>query len=152
RLLVTAAVPHPAAIFPLPHILWKVRHFFALRPRGAAKQVRRNNFAYIDRLVRRWSPKWKVPMWANDAVKAVFSEPSALEAALGYYRALRPRLPLPLRRRISVPTAVFAGEDDTISSKAFERARRRFSGHYEVVRMPGGHFLHREHPELFNTQ
>jgi hypothetical protein len=31
----------------------------------------------------------------------------------------------------------------------YEKARSRFTGPYEVIRMPGGHFLHREHPLRF---
>jgi pimeloyl-ACP methyl ester carboxylesterase len=33
--------------------------------------------------------------------------------------------------------------------ETYERARSRFVGGYRVVTMPGGHFLHREHPERF---
>jgi pimeloyl-ACP methyl ester carboxylesterase len=33
---------------------------------------------------------------------------------------------------------------------AYDRAASRFTGPYEVVRIPGGHFMHREDPEPFN--
>ena len=37
----------------------------------------------------------------------------------------------------------------TIQVGAYERARRRFGKSYEVVKVPGGHFMHREHPDQF---
>jgi pimeloyl-ACP methyl ester carboxylesterase len=149
RALVTVAIAHPAAVVPTPRVLWSVRHFFYLARRGAADRVRRNDFAYVDELVRRWSPGWEVPPGETDAVKEVFRQPGALEAALGYYRALRPWLPPGHKTKIRVPTAAFMGETDILDRAAFERARSRFTGPYEIVSMPGGHFLHREHPERF---
>jgi pimeloyl-ACP methyl ester carboxylesterase len=149
RLLVTVGLPHPASIFPTPKLLWTVRHFYTLSRKGSAAMVRADDFAYLDVLVRRWSPAWDVPPGETDAVKAAFREPGSLEAALGYYRAIRPLLPAEQRRRIGIPSVAFAGEHDNIAVSAYERARARFSGPYQVVRMPGGHFMHREHPERF---
>jgi pimeloyl-ACP methyl ester carboxylesterase len=93
-----------------------------------------------------------VPPGETDAVKTSFREPGSLEAALGYYRALRLRLPPAMRARIRVPTVAFAGTDDQFSPEAYDRARSRFTGEYRVVRMPGGHFMHREHPERFISE
>lgn len=149
QFLVTVAIPHPAGILPTPRVLWAARHFAALRLPGAADRIRRGGFATIDALVQRWSPQWRVPPGETDAVKRSLAEPGALEAAIGYYRALSPRLPAALRRRVEAPAAAFAGEHDTISPALYERARSRYAGSYEVVRMPGGHFMHREHPEVF---
>lgn len=149
RLLVTLAIPHPASVVPTPRVLWSVRHFFRFQLPDAAELVRRDGFAHVDELVRRWSPTWAPPPGETDAVKQVFRQPGSLEAALGYYRALRPWLPSGHRRRIRVPTVAFAGEHDLIDRTAFERARSRFTGSYEVVAMPGGHFMHREHPARF---
>ncbi|MBA3819474.1 MAG: hypothetical protein H0X17_11320, partial [Deltaproteobacteria bacterium] len=70
-----------------------------------------------------------------------------LEAALGYYRALGLRVPASHRADITVPTIAFAGEQDMISPRAYEKARGCFTGSYEVVQVPGGHFMHRQHPE-----
>jgi len=36
-----------------------------------------------------------------------------------------------------------------VKPAAYERARRYHDAAYEVVVLPGGHFLHREHPEAF---
>ena len=152
RLLVTIAIPHPASIVPTPSVIWAVRHFFALGQKKAVRWVPDRNFAYIDELYRRWSPTWDVPPGATDAVKEILRDPRSLDAALGYYRALRPWQPASHRKKISVPTVSFAGEDDILPPAAYERAASRFTGPYEVVRMPGGHFMHREHPDLFNEK
>ena len=149
RLLVTIELPHPAAVIPTPRLFWTLRHFLSLTLPGAAGRVRRGGFAYLDELVRRWSPTWDAPADATAAVKEAFAAPGRVEAALGYYRALRPRPPRGQRLRIRVPTICFRGDDGVLDVRPYERARARFTGPYEVVRMPGGHFLHREHPELF---
>jgi pimeloyl-ACP methyl ester carboxylesterase len=149
RLLVTLAIPHPGGIAPTPRLFWSVRHMFTLSRPHAARRVRRNDFAYLDELVRRWSPGWNVPPGETDAVKEVFRNPASLQAALDYYRAIRP-WPSPAQRLdIRVPTVSFSGDTDVIGRAAWEQARRKFTGRYEVVHMPGGHFLHREHPERF---
>ncbi|HET6583780.1 MAG TPA: alpha/beta hydrolase, partial [Nannocystaceae bacterium] len=149
RLAVTVAIPHPAGVLPTPRVLWAVRHFASLRRKAAAAKIRRDDFVHIDELVQRWSPRWRVPADETAAVKRSLAEPGSLEAALGYYRALSPRLPPSLRRNVGVPAVAFAGEHDIIPTSVFERARRRYTSSYEIVRMPGGHFMHREHPDIF---
>ncbi len=151
RLLVTVAIPHPRSIKPTPALLWKVRHFATLRRTGAAERIRRGELALVDELWRRWSPAWKdIPPAETEAVKAAFREPGCLEAALGYYRALSLRLPPSHRLPIAVPAVAFAGEHDSIiAPRAYEKARGCFTGSYEVVQVPGGHFMHREHPDHF---
>lgn len=146
RLLVTVAIPHPASIrVNSLRMAWAGRHFLSLKLPGAAKRVARNDFAHVDELVRRWSPKWDFDARENDAVKQVFRQPGSLDAALGYYRALMPAK----RRPIHVPTVGFGGDDDVLNAAAFERARPLFKTDYQVVAMPGGHFLHREYPDRF---
>jgi pimeloyl-ACP methyl ester carboxylesterase len=65
-----------------------------------------------------------------------------------------------LKARITVPTVVFAGLDDL---RPFPTPPRRgsstgpdhcssgriFKGDYIIEQVPGGHFMHREHPEVF---
>lgn len=150
RLLVTVAIPHPASLRPTPWNLWAVRHFFTLRFPGAEARVRAHDFAEVDMLVHRWSPAWDVPPDETRAVKDCFGQPGSLDAALGYYRAMRPWLPPSLRTPINVPSVTFSGADDGLLVREdYERARRWFTQRYEVVHMPGGHFLHREHPARF---
>jgi pimeloyl-ACP methyl ester carboxylesterase len=150
--LVTVSIPHPASIKPSPKIAWAVRHFLAMQFPWAEARLRAHDFAHVDELVQRWSPAWKVPAGETDAVKASFREPGSLAAAIGYYRALRVKLPSAHRRPISVPTVSFAGLNDLIEPEYYDRAARWFTGGYEVVRMPGGHFMHREHPEHFTRE
>ena len=153
RLLVTLAIPHPGSIKPTPLMLWKMRHMAALRRAKAPERVRANDFAMLDELWKRWSPAWKeIPASETAAVKQAFQAPGSLEAALGYYRALRVRLPASLRHKITVPTVAFAGEHDMISPRAYEKARHWFTASYEVCQVPGGHFMHREQPEAFNAE
>ena len=148
-MLVTVAIPHPAALRPTPALLWTLRHFFWLSRRGAAAKLQAGNFAYLDELVARWAPTWDVPPGETDAVKEVFADPASLHAALGYYRAASPKLPIGHRAKIAMPAAAFAGTDDMIKPEAYDKARGRYDDAYEIVKMPGGHFMHREHPEVF---
>ena len=152
RMLITVAIPQPASMIPTPSLIWAVRHFFSLSRSGAAAWIRKGNFEHVDELVQRWSPTWKVPAGETDAVKAAFAEPGCLEAALGYYRALTLRPPATQRRKVVVPAAAFAGTDDMVAPAAYERARARYESRYEIVTMPGGHFMHREHPEHFSRE
>jgi pimeloyl-ACP methyl ester carboxylesterase len=152
RLLVTIAIPHPASVSPTPSVLWAVRHFFALNRRSALRWVPKDDFAYVDELLHRWSPRWNPGPDESEPVKAIFRNPKNLDAALGYYRALRPWPPSSHKMKISVPTVCFAGDSDIMPPAAYEKARSRFTGPYEVVQMPGGHFMHREHPAIFNEK
>lgn len=147
--LITVAIPHPGSLRLTPALLWAARHFLTLRLPGAEARIRAHDFARIDELVKRWSPVWNVPPGETDAVKAAFREPGCLDAALGYYRAAQPFLPKALRARIQVPTVAFAGLDDVLPPEAYDHAASWFTSGYEVVRMPGGHFMHREHPQHF---
>ncbi len=150
--LVTVAIPHPAGVKPSLGLLWSVRHFFSLRRKGAAAKIRASQFAYIRTLVDRWSPSWNPPDDELDAVLEAFEQPGCLEAALGYYRALSPKVPSGQRKQVTVPAVAFAGTDDMISPQAYHTAARRYASDYEVVEIPGGHFMHREHPDHFNRE
>ncbi|MBA3458624.1 MAG: alpha/beta hydrolase [Deltaproteobacteria bacterium] len=150
RLAITLAIPHPASIIPTPRLAWIMRHFITLKGKRGAAKIRANDYALVDELFRRWSPAWKdVPAGETAKVKAAFGEPGVVEAALGYYQQLTIRMPRSLKKKISVPVVAFAGEHDNISPRAFEKARHWFTSSYEVVQVPGGHFMHREHPEHF---
>lgn len=78
--------------------------------------------------------------------------PGSAEAAAAYYATLGPRLPEGNRKRITVPAVAFAGEHDMIAPRAYEKARHWYTSSYEVVQVPGGHFMHREHPQEFTTE
>ena len=153
KMLVTVAIPHPASVRLTPALVWKARHFIAFRRRRAADKLRANDFTHVDELVRRWSPAWNPPPEETAAVKRAFAEPGCVEAALGYYRAAGNSVPRFLRAPVEVPTLAFAGATDPAAGPAFfERARRWYRAGYEVVTLPGGHFLHREHPAEFRAE
>jgi pimeloyl-ACP methyl ester carboxylesterase len=88
-----------------------------------------------------------VPAEETARVKAAFREPGCLEAAVSYYRTISVRLPASHKLPITVPTVAIAGEHDMIAPRMYEKARHCFTGSYEVVQVPGGHFMHREHPD-----
>lgn len=150
RLLVTLAIPHPRSLKPTLPLLWKIRHFAALRGKNAGAKLRANDFAYVDELWKRWSPAWKnIPASETAAVKAAFAQPGCAEAAAAYYSQVSLKPPASFRKQIKMPAVAFAGEHDMISTRAFEKARKCYDASYEVVIVPGGHFMHREHPDAF---
>jgi pimeloyl-ACP methyl ester carboxylesterase len=148
--LIAVGIPHPATLKPSLGQLWGVRHFAAYKLPGAPHRFARDDFAALPRILRRWSPKWEPTAADMAPVRESFADPASLNAAFGYYRMLS-FFPTPLLKpMIKVPTVVFSGTDDpNVSRVDYERARRKFEGEYAIEEMPGGHFLHLEHPEVF---
>lgn len=146
--MVTIAIPPRAAVPFSPGLLWAIRHFVTLRLPGAEGRFAADDFSGIEMFWRRWSPTWKYTAEELQAVKETFAKPGVVHAALGYYRAAQ-FLPADfLRKPISVPTLMIAGGDDPgVSPQVFEASRKQFSGHCQVVTVPGGHFCHRESPK-----
>src|SRR5688572_19072923 len=151
RLLVTLAVPHPRVIPRTPRQVWSMRDFLKLRGASIAAKLRAGELRYIDELWRRWSPAWTdLPASETAAVKQAFAEPGCLEAACAYYAAipLSGKLPPSAKLSIKVPTFAFAGaHDHQMKRRTYEKAARCFEAAYEIVDVPGGHFMHREHPD-----
>jgi pimeloyl-ACP methyl ester carboxylesterase len=151
RVLITLAVPHPRVIPRTPRQVWSMRHFLRLRRASIAAKLRAEQLRYIDELWRRWSPAWTdLPDSETAAVKQAFAEPGSLEAACAYYAAipLSGKLPPSAKLKIKVPTIAFAGQHDRqMKRRTFEKAAACFEGSYDIVDVPGGHFMHREHPD-----
>jgi pimeloyl-ACP methyl ester carboxylesterase len=148
--LFVLAIPHPGALKPSLRKLWGVRHFAAYKLPGAPKRFVRNDFAALPAIYRRWSPNWCPDPGEFDAVRASLSDSASLNAAFGYYRKLSPTPSASLKKRISVPTVVFAGLGDPVTEPAdYRHAARMFTGDYIVEEVDGGHFMHREHPGAF---
>jgi pimeloyl-ACP methyl ester carboxylesterase len=148
--LFAIGIPHPAALKPSLKKLWGVRHFVAYKLPGAPKRFARNDFAALPAIYRRWSPTWNPDPTEFDAVRASFSNRASLNAAFGYYRKLSPIPTASLKARITVPTVVFAGLDDPVAEPSdYRGAARMFQNEYIVEEVPGGHFMHREFPEVF---
>jgi pimeloyl-ACP methyl ester carboxylesterase len=151
--LVTVAIPHPRVVRPrflTPRRAYRARHFLEMRrPRAGAWLGEPGS---LETIYRRWSPTWALPPGELDAIRACFAAPGAVEAALGYYRALPLLGPdKQLLVKTAVPSLTIYGTDDGVADAAlFESAREAFAAPHSLVAIPrAGHFVHREQPELF---
>ncbi len=151
--LFVLAIPHPATLRPTLPKLWGVRHFIAYKLPGAASRFAKNDFAALPKIYRRWSPTWHPATPEFTAIRECFAHRASLDAALGYYRQLPFTPPDFLKKRISVPTVVFAGQHDHLATlDDYQHAAKMFTNGYVIEQVPGGHFLHREHPEAFASR
>ncbi|MBK7861106.1 MAG: alpha/beta hydrolase [Archangiaceae bacterium] len=148
--LVAVAIPHRTQLPKSLKVAWGARHFVDFNLPGALGRLSARDFARVDQLCTRWSPTWRLTPEDTRAVKEAFAAPGSAEAAIGYYRGASALTPPFMKERIAVPTLAVAGADDPLLEPAdFERARRHFTGRYEVAAIPGGHFCHRESPQAF---
>lgn len=160
RKLVTAAVPHGPSVatafltnFEQQKRSWYMFFFQHFLADGA---VGFNDFAFLERLWRDWSPNWKYSAADLEALKQCFRQPGVLEAALGYYRCtLNPTLQDPalaeIQNRISmspvdVPSVIIYGAaDGCMSADLLDGMEALFPrGLRKVVLPEAGHFVHRE--------
>lgn len=148
--LVAVAIPHPSAIEPKPALLFKARHFVTLALPTRHWLARRDDFAYMDALMRRWAPNWRGP--ARDKtladVKAAFADERVLDGALQYY-VDQERGGI---RSLPQSALLVAGTADIVPVDAYEQSRKRFTGaQFEVVVAEGaGHWPHREAADKFH--
>lgn len=162
--MVTLAIPHLRAVHLTPRFFTKSYHFLTLPLPGAAARLRRNDFAVVDGIVRRWSPGWKPTAEELAPVKTCFSTPGGVDRALAYYRAnFRTTVSLSARarrqrevqqRKTSVPTlALYGADDGALDATQFAQTPAAFTGEYRMVRIDdAGHFVHREQPERVATE
>jgi len=166
RRLATAAVPYG------PSFMRALANDYAQQKRSwymvlfqhafAEKAVAANDFAFLERLWRDWSPGYTLPADEMAALKETFRRPGVLPSALAYYRAtMAPVFDDPsaaealssgLAMPIDVPGMMIHGADDGCigvdllagMGDYFPRGLRT-----EVV-PNAGHFVHQERPELVN--
>lgn len=158
RSAVTLAVPHPLAFLmalartPGQMLRSSYMALFQI-PHVADALVAHDDFAFIDRLWRRWSPGYTLPADARRALKDCLK--ASMPGPLGPYRALAWPLGPALRRiqrayggHIGVPTLHLQGErDGCIAVAACQGEERYFSGPFERRILPGvGHFAPLEAP------
>lgn len=145
-------VPHPMTTkTPTLRLAWHVRHFLLFNLPWGAAWLRRNDFAYLETLFQRWSPTWRYTDDDLADIRASLSPPGAAEAAAAYYHMARdPKSYAMFEEPLRVPTTAVAGLDHPVLTPAmFEAAAPWHDAPFEVVALPGGHFLHREHPNAF---
>ena len=150
RKLFVVGIPHPAAVRITASLMWGVRHFIVYKLPGAPARFAAGDLAALRPIYKRWSPTWNPSDEDLASIRECFSNPASLNAAFGYYRKLSFLMPDYMKRPITVPTVVFAGADDpVVTAEDYRRASRMFSNGYTVEEVPGGHFMHLEHPGLF---
>jgi pimeloyl-ACP methyl ester carboxylesterase len=159
RRAVVMAVPHPAQVtksmLDPKHIHRSFHWWFFQLPDLPERALTENDFAFIEFLWEYWtSPGYRDARHIEN-IKRMLSEPGALQATLGYYRAIfDPRKVDPgletlrrsMDRPIAVPTLALCGGDDIRAELMTDQAQY-FTGEYRFALVPGaGHFLHREKP------
>ena len=123
--------------------------------------VQRQDYAFIRKLWRDWSPGWQPePGVLNDVIQTL-SQPGVRSAALGYYRAALSIKALLVSAEeahypVPVPTLALSGErDGCIASEVFEQlmVAQDFPKGLTFSRIAeAGHFLHQEQPEQVNRE
>ncbi|MDP9091403.1 MAG: alpha/beta hydrolase [Actinomycetota bacterium] len=152
RALVAIAIPHPSLLPRNLGTLWAARHFAGFKMPWAQAMTRRRDFRYLDTLYHRWAPNWSGPLREDSLghVKDCFREPTSLEAAIGYYRALTPKAPRELARPAAVRALIVGGAADIVPAALFaETAQRMGPGSDSLIVDGAGHWPHREGEELF---
>lgn len=164
--LVTAAVPHgPSFVqafmtnYDQQRRSWYM--FFFQQP-FADIAVAHDDYAFIERLWRDWSPSWDYEPDEMEALKQTFRAPGVLQAALGYYRCtLNPMNQLPelgdVQERIAmapieVPALYFHGARDGCAGVELTEGMEAFfpRGLRKTIVPDAGHFVHQERPEVVN--
>lgn len=135
--------------------------FFQLR--GLADRAfARDDFAFIDRLWRDWSPGWRCPKDSMARIKDTFRRPGVPRAALDFYRHLffwwapeSRRGRALVRRRIELPCLVVHGRTDgaldaRVAAAAVDPGQFAAGVKFELLDA-AGHFLHQEQPTKVNA-
>lgn len=149
RGICTSGIPHLDELKLTPKVAWAARHFLVNRMPWALWLARRNDFAYIDTLVRRWAPSWDGPEREEtvSAARRAFEDPRVLDAAFGYYRDVRRKR----LGRLSVPALLVGDTQDGGDPQSYERSRAHFDAECEAHVIEGvGHWPHREAADRFH--
>jgi len=145
--IVTLAIPYPSQLRRTPATLWGARHFLGFKLPWGAWMCRRNDFAYLAKLYRRWAPGWSGPERDESLLRAkqALSSEATLDGALAYYRAL-PLSPSRLfDRPPAVPGLVIGGTANLVDAELFTRSAALLPAPSRALIVKGaGHWPHRE--------
>ena len=152
RAIVTSGIPHPAVLVRTPAAFWSVRHFLGLKLPWAPWVCRRNDFAYLDKLYRRWSPSWSGSERDETLrlAKQALSSTATLDGAISYYRDLPLGGPPPVTAHVpKVRGLVIGGAEDLADVALFKRTAELLEQPSRALIVEGaGHWPHRENPAL----
>lgn len=159
RKLVLMSVPHiGGATQSLKQLQRSWYIWFFQLPRLPERRVARENYAFIDRLYRVWSPTWSITADDLRPVKQALDAPGGLAAAIAYYRAMfrgSSRAGWALLSAQTAPaTLVLTGAlDGAVGTEVFGRIKEAFTGSCEFQILPDvGHFPQREAPETLGQR
>lgn len=160
------AIPPPGgllrAAWRYPGQLRNSWYMFFFQLRGIADRVlARDDFAFVEKLWRDWSPGWNWPVENMERVKETFRQPGVPRAALAYYRCLfdlaaapNRRAQMLIRQPVQVPTLVLHGRNDGCMDARLPAASlhpKQFPAGVRLVTVDhAGHFLHQEQPAKVN--
>jgi pimeloyl-ACP methyl ester carboxylesterase len=141
---------HPRAInrntLRHPRQLWASRYIVGFQfPGLAERRVRKDDFAYLDRLWDRWSPPGRVPADHRARVKATMA--ASMPHPIEMYRGGGFRID---GAAIRVPTRFLTGAVDGCSLPQMVRGQEaEFAAPYDLQILPGvGHFPQLEAPSV----
>src|SRR5262249_30706592 len=114
---------------------------------------------WLEHLIHEWSPGWAFTDEDLAPLRANFSDPARVKAALGYYRALPNSLVQAetwqiLSAPVPVPACViFATDDGCIGREMFTGQEHLFASEFRLVEIAdAGHFMHIEQPQVFSER
>jgi pimeloyl-ACP methyl ester carboxylesterase len=162
RRLAILNVPHPARMLAGLKTVKQLRKswymFFFQLPSIPERLLRRDRFSMLKRAMRADRAKLGKPTVFSDEVleryTQAWSQPGALTAMLGYYRAaLRqsPRAAGARMRPIEAPTLVIWGDRDTALGSELAEPEVRWVKDVRVVHLPEAtHWVQHDEPERVN--
>lgn len=147
RRLVCLAIP-PLGLLPsgLTERIARPHRLTLAQGRLSAWWLARNDFAMVERIYRRWSPRWPAPEAHLRTVKTAFGAPGVARAVVDYYSAHDDARAL--LGPVKSPTLLLYGNDEPAPRRAaFGAADGWLCRGSRVVRLEGvGHFPHLEAP------
>lgn len=161
------AIPPPfrflSGALRVPVQWWKSWYVTRFQMRGAAERlVERDDWAYVRKLWRVWSPDYHLSDAEWSDLRDTLSAPGVKEAALQYYRQnASPAIIFGLKeteaaRNTTVPVrtlAITGAQDGCMDTRMFNHTFREqdFPAGYRIERIDdAGHFPHLEKPEVVN--